>query len=133
MNELLLVFLVIAHASAYTQFRTLRLVKPMRLLAGKSDGPSEKPKLSIGNVIQLILMGAGAPALGEYKGTDDNGKMMFELEANNLDLQRTARCFNDGWVEGEDSEIPPPPGFFENLLSGGKLQEQWDASYRKYK
>jgi hypothetical protein len=28
-------------------------------------------------------MGAGAPMLGEYKETDENGRMIFELEANN--------------------------------------------------
>lgn len=41
-------------------------------------------KLTLGGVFQLITMGAGAPGLGEYKGTDKNGKMMFELESNNL-------------------------------------------------
>ena len=29
-------------------------------------------------------MGAGAPMLGEYKETDETGRMIFELEANNL-------------------------------------------------
>lgn len=101
--------------------------------------PTSKPsKLTLGGIVQLILMGAGAPGLGEYKGTDEKGKMFFELEANNLvdssgnDIQTRAKFFNDGWVEGSDEEIKPP-GFFQNLVSGGKLMEEWDQKNRKIK
>ena len=34
-----------------------------------------------------------------------------------------------GWVEGEDDE--QAPGFFENLLSGGKLQRAYDEMMRQ--
>lgn len=69
--------------------------------------------------------------LGEFKEMDENGKMMFELEANNLvdsegnSLQTKAKYFRDGYVE-EKSEMSPP-GFWSNLLSGGKLQGIWEA------
>lgn len=57
--------------------------------------------------------------------------MMFELEANNLSndkgesLQTKAKYFNDGYVES-DFEVQPPD-FWSNLLSGGKLQREWDT------
>lgn len=103
--------------------------------------PQEKKGgLTLGGLVQLVLMGAGAPGLGEYKGTDPTtGKMMFELEANNLvnakgeDIQTKAKFFKDGWVEGSAEALDNPPGFFENLLSGGKLQEEWDKRNRKNK
>jgi hypothetical protein len=69
--------------------------------------------------------------LGEFRGMDENGKMMFELEANNLvdsegnSLQTKAKYFIDGYVE-EKNEMSPP-GFWSNLISGGKLQEEWEA------
>jgi hypothetical protein len=98
----------------------------------------KKGGLTIGGLVQLVLMGAGAPGLGEYKGTDPTtGKMMFELEANNFinakgeDLQTKGKFFKDGWVEGSTDALDKPPGFFANLLSGGKLQEEWDARNRK--
>ena len=95
-----------------------------------------KKKFTLSGMIQLVLMGAGAPGLGDYKGTDENGKMFFELEANNLvdgqgnDIQTRGRFFKDGWVEGTDDDMKPP-GFFANLLSNGKLQQEWDEKYRK--
>lgn len=63
--------------------------------------------------------------------------MFFELESNNLydsngnDIQQRAKFFKEGWVE--DSEIEKAPGFFQNLLSGGKLQQEWDEKFRKSK
>jgi protein-L-isoaspartate O-methyltransferase len=75
--------------------------------------------------------------LGEYKGTDENGKMMFELEANNLtdengvSKQTKAKYFTEGYVES-DFEAPPP-GFWANLASGGKLQASWDAEQQQKK
>lgn len=106
-----------------------------------SNESEQKSKgLTIGGLVQLVLMGAGAPGLGEYKGTDPTtGKMMFELEANNLvnskgeDIQTKAKFFKEGWVEGSDESIEKPPGFFENLISGGRLQEEWDKKNRKAK
>ena len=63
--------------------------------------------------------------LGEYKGTDpETGKMMFELEANNLEKQTKAKYFSDGYTEADFAS--PPPGFWSNLISGGKLQQEWD-------
>ena len=63
--------------------------------------------------------------LGEYKGMDpETGKMMFELEANNLNKQTEAKYFSDGYTESDF--VSPPPGFWSNLISGGKLQQEWD-------
>ena len=62
--------------------------------------------------------------------------MFFELDANNLvdaegnSLQMKQRYFNEGYVEDKDKGNPPP-SFFENLLSGGKLQEEWENSLEK--
>lgn len=90
----------------------------------------DKPKFSIGALIQLVTMGAGAPSLGEYKRTDETGRMFFELEANNLvdsegvSIQTKAKYFKDGYV-GKDFD-DDPPGFWANLASGGKLQAEWD-------
>jgi hypothetical protein len=100
----------------------------------KTDSSKEDAapkKLTIGAVIQLITMGAGAPSLGEYKETDENGKMFFELEANNFLGELKGKNFVDGWVEDSTTTADKPPGFFENLLSGGKLMEEWDKKNRK--
>eukprot|EP00597_Dinobryon_sp_UTEXLB2267_P004345 CAMPEP_0170075572 /NCGR_PEP_ID=MMETSP0019_2-20121128/12693_1 /TAXON_ID=98059 /ORGANISM="Dinobryon sp., Strain UTEXLB2267" /LENGTH=111 /DNA_ID=CAMNT_0010286643 /DNA_START=187 /DNA_END=522 /DNA_ORIENTATION=- len=102
-----------------------------------SNSDSPKPKLTFGNLVQLVLMGAGAPGLGDYKGTDENGKMLFELEANNLtdekgeSKQTKGKYFNDGYVES-DFEVEPP-GFWSNLISGGKLQSEWDSKQKEVK
>lgn len=49
--------------------------------------------------------------------------LQFELEANNFDLDARGKYFDDGYVDdGEDTG----PGFFENLISGGKLQREYD-------
>lgn len=47
---------------------------------------SEEPKraINLSNLLQLVLMGAGAPGLGEFDRMDENGKMFFKLEANNF-------------------------------------------------
>ncbi|KAJ1443407.1 hypothetical protein B484DRAFT_441608 [Ochromonadaceae sp. CCMP2298] len=61
--------------------------------------------------------------------------MMFELEANNLmdsegnTIQTRGKFFKDGYVEKSDNDFKTkPPGFFSNLLSGGKLQTEWDEA-----
>jgi hypothetical protein len=61
--------------------------------------------------------------------------MFFELEANNLTnnkgevLQTKAKYFNEGYVE--DDFAVKPPGFWGNLLSGGKEQRAWDEQQEK--
>lgn len=101
--------------------------------SNKDKATTEKNKFSLGGLFQLILMGAGAPSLGEYKETDENGRMIFELEANNYvdskgNVKQTqARFFTDGYVEDDFNERPP--GFWANLLSGGKLQGEWDKKH----
>lgn len=93
--------------------------------------------MTLGKLVQLISMGAGAPMLGEFKEIDENGKMMFELEANNLvdsegnSIQTKAKYFRDGYVE-ERGDIAPP-GFWGNLISGGRLQGEWEAKIRANK
>lgn len=104
-----------------------------------SDGPKEtaKPAMTFGKLVQLISMGAGAPMLGEFKEIDADGKMIFELEANNLvdsegnSIQTKAKYFRDGYVE-ERGEFSPP-GFWGNLISGGRLQGEWEAKIRASK
>mmetsp|Transcript_26205 Transcript_26205/g.33875 ORF Transcript_26205/g.33875 Transcript_26205/m.33875 type:complete len:90 (-) Transcript_26205:204-473(-) len=77
-------------------------------------------------LVQLVTMGAGAPSLGEFQGVDEDGKLMFELEANNYvdsegNLKRN-KYVDEGWVDNSEDKAP---GFFENLLSGGKLQSEY--------
>jgi hypothetical protein len=112
------------HAKLRNEFR-FRLQKST---GSEGDG---KPKLTFGKLVQLITMGAGAPMLGEVKEIDKDGKMIFELEANNLvdsegnSIQTKAKYFRDGYVE-EKSDMSPP-GFWGNLVSGGRLQGEWEA------
>lgn len=113
--------------------------QPHRERFAKEDASleSDKPKMTIGKLAQLMAMGAGAPMLGEFKEIDENGKMIFELEANNLvdsegnSIQAKAKYFTDGYVE-EKNELSPP-GFWGNLMSGGKLQGEWEAKIRASK
>lgn len=74
---------------------------------------------------QLVTMGAGAPSLGEFKEIDESGKAIFELEANNFLKETDGKFFERGYVEGSDDDIGAP-GFFENLLSGGKAMREWE-------
>jgi hypothetical protein len=87
----------------------------------------EKPKMSLSGLFQLMTMGAGAPSLGEFKGMDGT-KAMFELEANNFSDEdgnvRRGKYLEDGYVE--TSDVDEAPSFFANLLSGGKLQRDYD-------
>lgn len=107
--------------------------KPEKTVNDKK--PEVLPKIGFAQLFQLITMGAGAPSLGEYKGTDPNGKMFFELDANNFldsdgnSLQTKQKYFNDGYVE-EDTGDKKPPGFWANLVSGGKLQQEWEKDIK---
>ena len=83
-----------------------------------------------------MAMGAGAPMLGDLKETNFNDPtkpdLMFELEANNFsdekgDLKK-GTYFDDGYVADDAEE---GPGFFENLLSGGRLQKEFDDRKRR--
>ncbi len=95
-----------------------------------------KRQFKFADLITLIQMGAGAPSLGEYERTDENGKMFFKLEANNAydengnSIQTKGKYFLDGYV---DDEIDKPPGFFENLLTGGKKQSEWESRINESK
>ena len=95
-----------------------------------------KRQFKFSDLLTLIQMGAGAPSLGEYERTDENGKMFFKLEANNAydkdgnSVQTKAKYFLDGYVEEETDK---PPGFFENLLSGGKKQGEWESRLKNKK
>merc|ERR1719247_3082886 len=96
----------------------------------EQDEEKEKPKISLSGLMQVITMGAGAPMLGDLKKTnfdkpeaEGGAALQFELEANNFDLDARGKYFDDGYVDdGEDTG----PGFFENLISGGKLQREYD-------
>ena len=55
--------------------------------------------------------------------------LQFELEANNFNLDDRGSYFDDGWVAEDDGA----PGFFENLMSGGKLQREWDQKRKSGK
>ena len=81
--------------------------------------------------MKLVAMGAGAPMLGDLKENtllknDGKPDLMFELEANNFfdskgDIKK-GKYMEEGWVDDGESG----PGFLENLLSGGKLQRDYD-------
>ena len=100
----------------------------------------EKKKSFISGLAQLVAMGAGAPMLGEFEKFDDNGRAIFKLEANNLVdangevIQTRAKFFTEGWTDAsEEALVDKPPGFFSNLLSGGRKMEEWDGRNRKTK
>ncbi len=109
----------------------------------KSDenvNETEKPKLTFGGLIQLITTGAGAPGLGEYERTDENGRMFFSLDANNFvdsdgeSIQAKAKFFEKGYVEGVDDDfVSDAPGFFSNLLSGGRLMREFEENLENKK
>jgi hypothetical protein len=102
---------------------------------GKKAKPVEK-KLSLDGLMQVMAMGAGAPMLGDLKKVNLNkpeaeggAALQFELEANNFNLDDRGSYFDDGWVAEDDGA----PGFFENLMSGGKLQREWDQKRKSGK
>lgn len=102
---------------------------------GKMAKPVEK-KLSLDGLMQVMAMGAGAPMLGDLKKVNLNkpeaeggAALQFEHEANNFNLDDRGSYFDDGWVAEDDGA----PGFFENLMSGGKLQREWDQKRKSGK
>lgn len=107
------------------------------LKASNDAKDTEKPKMTFSKLVQLITMGAGAPMLGEFKEIDEQGRMIFELEANNLvdsegnSIQTKAKYFRDGYVE-EKNDLSPP-GFWGNLVSGGRLQGEWEEKIKASK
>jgi hypothetical protein len=120
-------------ASTSSRCTTLQLWKKPK--TPEPTPKKEEPKPKPPNLLQLIALGAGAPLLGEFEKFDENGRAIFKLEANNLvdskgeSIQARAKFFNDGWTEDSDESIKPP-GFLENLLSGGRLQSEWDEKNR---
>jgi hypothetical protein len=44
-------------------------------------------------------------------------------------LDARGQYFDDGYVEDEAED--KSPGFFENLMSGGKLQREYDKAQQK--
>lgn len=100
---------------------------------------AKKGGFNVAGLVQLITMGAGAPMLGEFEKFDDQGRAIFKLEANNFVdgkgevIQTRAKFFNDGWTdssENGDALSDKPPGFWQNLASGGRLQSEWDEKNR---
>ena len=101
----------------------------------EADDESEKPekegpKITLDGLMQVMSMGAGAPMLGDLKKTnfkkpeaEAGAALQFELEANNFDLNDRGKYFDSGNVDAGEYD---GPGFFENLMSGGKLQREYD-------
>lgn len=144
---LVLVALVGMGSSFQTSVRTrYNQWQRLALDGGDKDEPTDaekrKPSFMSG-LVQLMTMGAGAPSLGEYKYTDERGTAFFELEGNNLidsegnSVQMKAKFFENGWTEDSKDALgagkDKPPGFFENLFSGGTKQTEWDMRNRKSK
>jgi len=75
-------------------------------------------------LLQMITAGMGAPFLGDYQGTDEDGKLMFSLEANNLvdedgnSKQTQMPYFENGWVEEDDAAATGKKG-------GGGFKLPW--------
>ena len=67
--------------------------------------------------------------LGEFKDIDERGRLILELEANNFGTELDAKYFKEGYVEKDDGALKPP-GFFQNLASGGKLQGEWEEKIK---
>merc|ERR1719379_290283 len=96
----------------------------------------EKPKITLDGLFQVMSMGAGAPMLGDLKKTnfekpesEGGAALQFELEANNFDLNTRGKYFDNGSTG--TSTTYDNPGFFENLMSGGKLQREYDERMRQ--
>ena len=124
--------LVAGHTAA---FRPLsRSFSSRSLIARKmtdNEKGEEKKGFSVSQLIQLITMGAGAPSLGEYKSTDENGKMFFELDANKFNGGvPSGKYVESGYVDEDNDEVKPP-GFWMNLASGGKLQTEYENKIKK--
>lgn len=126
---------VIKHGSRYGYLEK-QDVHVLKSSSNDGDDSSSKPaKFTFGALVQLVTMGAGAPSLGEFDRMDENGKMFFKLEANNFadnegnSKQTKAKYFLDGYVEDDGDD--KPPGFFENLISGGQKQTDWETRMKK--
>lgn len=109
-----------------------RFARMHRLNSGNKDSDKEKDSDKFWKgLAQLVTMGAGAPSLGEFKEIDEDGKAIFELEANNFKdsegnvIQTRAKFFENGYVEGSEEDIKAP-SFFENLISGGQAMRDWE-------
>jgi len=113
---------------------TLRMPWEPEPSTDDSTDKKEEKKITLDGLFQVMSMGAGAPMLGDLKKTnfkkpeaEGGAALQFELEANNFDLDQRGTYFDDGYVE----ESSGGPTFFENLLSGGKLQREFDDERRK--
>jgi hypothetical protein len=103
----------------------------------KEDGkPKEEKKLTLDGLMQVMAMGAGAPMLGDLKKTnfekpesEGGAALQFELEANNFNLDDRGKYFDNGSTG--TSTTYDNPGFFDNLMSGGKLQREYDERMRQ--
>ena len=101
------------------------------------DGePKEEKKLTLDGLMQVMAMGAGAPMLGDLKKTnfekpeaEGGAALQFELEANNFDLDARGEYFDNGSTG--TSTTYDNPSFFDNLMSGGKLQRKYDDAMAK--
>ena len=100
----------------------------------EGEPEKEKPKITLDGLLQVMSMGAGAPMLGDLKKTnfkkpeaEAGAALQFELEANNFDLNSRGKYFDSG---NSDESAYDGPGFFENLMSGGKLQRKYDEKMR---
>ena len=101
------------------------------------DGEAkDEKKLTLDGLMQVMAMGAGAPMLGDLKKTnfdkpesEGGAALQFELEANNFDLDARGEYFDNGSTG--TSTTYDNPSFFDNLMSGGKLQREYDDRMRQ--
>merc|ERR1719203_281797 len=126
------------HLSAALALRHATTTPVMRMPWEPEDAgatPKEeknKKGIDLSGLMQVVSMGAGAPMLGDLKKvnldkpeTEGGAALQFELEANNFDLDSRGKFFDSGNTNAEEYD---GPGFFENLLSGGKLQFELEAN-----
>ena len=103
--------------------------KPSAKQQSQSDAEPKKEGIDLSGLLQVVSMGAGAPMLGDLKRTnfekpeaEAGAALQFELEANNFDLDARGTFFDDGYVADDEVKVD----FFQNLLSGGRLQREAD-------
>ena len=121
-----------ANAFRAPYFSSARSKLPMAMKAeDANNGAGDKKKFSVSQLIQLVTMGAGAPSLGEYKSTDENGRMFFELDANKFNGGVPSGKYVDSGYVDEKDDKDQPPGFWKNLISGGKLQTEYENRLKK--
>jgi len=102
--------------------------EPQSQSGAPEEESEKKPGITMQGLMELVMLGAGAPNLGKFTGVDEEtGTLNFELEKNNFKSKTTGKNYNSfdnrdgtyfeaGYVD-EDADIMAKFGKF---FGGGK-------------